>query len=76
MPATVVDMKGVEVFALVYGKPSTPTHCKLVMANVLFLEADGLELDECRRILARNVPGRSHRFARDATEEIVLNWCK
>ncbi len=74
MAAKVMSSSGTQVFTLKYGTAPSQNEIKWVLGNVGVMEADGLELEECRRILNRPVQGTKHRFNTPDTMELVLNW--
>jgi hypothetical protein len=79
MSLFILDSDGDPEMELKYGKPPTPSELGKILEYTHFVQATGLELDECKRILGRpDIRGRPamHIFGRWATEEIALNWGK
>jgi hypothetical protein len=82
MSLRILESDGCVSFELKYGTLPTPKQLEETLDCCMYAEASGMELDECRRILGRNVSaGRNsggfyHRFSADATEEIILNWSR
>ena len=74
MTMHVLDVDGDEKFELQYGKRPAPEQISETLQTCSYVRASGLELEECRKILARNVSGPTHTFNADDSEEIVLNW--
>jgi hypothetical protein len=74
MALHIMDRDGKEQFELRYGKPATDAHVKDVTYNARYTVADGVELDQCNRILGRPPSKGEHRFTQLDTQEIVLNW--
>jgi len=64
------------MFELKYGTRATPGQVERTLAYPAYIEASGLELDECMRILGRRASGPIHTFSAEATEEILLNWSR
>jgi hypothetical protein len=74
MALRLMDAKGNMTHELKLGQQVKWEVIDKTLNYCMYAHATGLELDECRKILGRNVTGPAHCFSKDATEEIVLNW--